>query len=230
MAAALTFTDTSLQKSLARYAAARRVRGRTDQDTLRKVMKEWLFLAWEKIPAGNKPKIQANLMQIVTKYKAAGKRRSKSKAANEMRGTLAMHIIMKLNYGGVREAAPKGGWQTDAPYRIAKRFVKMRLFSSNMHRAGLFKGFDLVHGRPGGGGPRYRKAPIGSADESLGNQLTEILVENWASSKGGIGISGLAGDAFEATAAAVATRFRQFAIEDELVNAQKYGVPLVISQ
>lgn len=219
----LQFTDLSLQHSLSRYAAARRHRGGTDQSTLRKVMREWLFEAWERIPEGNKPGIRANLMRIITTYARATKGR-KSKAQDEMKGTLAAKVIWMLDYKGARKL--KGA----AFYRMAKRFLNMRMFSANMHRAGLFKGFDLVHGRPPGrSGPKYKKHPIGDANESIGNQVSEILVENWASAKNGWGIAGIAGGAFEDSAAAIAEKFRRYAIADELQNAQKHGVPLVFA-
>ena len=219
---AVKITEMSLLNTLQRYAYLRSQRGRTLASTLRKVMREWVHQAYDFTMSAAKPnkaKIHGDMMRIITTYKKAGTR--KSKAADEMRGTLAARLIWLLDWRGAR------GLKGTAYYRHARKFREARKFSSGIHIAGFFPSFDLVHGRPAGqSGPRYRKAPLGKIEEKMLNQAAEIISENWASAKDGIGMQGLAGGAFASTAAAVEAKFKAFVIQDEKELAQKTGVPI----
>lgn len=221
---ALIITDRSLSAAIGAWADNRAERGKDFQDSLRKVMKAWVFAAYELVPVGDRAKIQSDLMKIVTRSSRIrpGRKHRASKAADKMRGTLAAAIIWKLDWKGSKSL--KGG----AFYRNAEKFLRARVFSSNIHRAGFFSTFDLVHGRPSGtSGPRYKKAPVGDSSESILDDAAEIISENFASSHNGDGITGIAGSAFESTLDGVVKIFRRYAMEAELARAQKKGVPLV---
>lgn len=221
---ALIITDRSLSAAIGAWAEDRSARGKDFQDSLRKVMKAWVFAAYDLVKPGDKAKIQRDLMKIITGYSRIkpGKRHRASKAADEMRGTLAARLVWLLDWKGAR------GAKAGAFYRLAKKFLNARVFSANIHRAGFFATFDLVHGRPAGtSGPRYKKSPVGDSSESVLDDAAEIISENFASAHNGIGITGLAGSAFESTLPNVIKIFRRYAMEAELARAQKRGVPLV---
>ena len=227
----IKITDVSLVTSLGAWADARKRRGKDYEDTLRKVMREWVHLAFDyvskKHPA-SKEKIRNYLMGVTMKYasrKSSVIGRKRSKAKMEMQGTLAAAIIWKLDWKGARSAK-----NSTAFYQKAKAFLRAREFSSGLHKAGFFATFDLVHGRPAGSsGPRYKKFPLGKVEQKQTGDWAEIVSSNFASAKNGLGITGLAGEAFDATLAPTIAKFRAYAIEEELKNATKHGVPLVFA-
>ncbi len=227
---AIVITDRSLSTAIGAWADARAERGKGYADSLRKVMKTWVFAAYDFLNAAhppNKAGITAYLMQQTRKVSPGDKKFTRRGAKNslEMTGTVAAAIIWKLNWKNARSAK-----NTAAFYQLAKKFMRAREFSSGIHRAGFFATFDLVHGRPGGSsGPRYGKFPVGNATENLLDDAAEIISENFASAKNGIGITGLAGSAFESTLPGVIEIYRRYAMEAELASAQKRGVPLVFA-
>lgn len=217
----IQFRDLSAEPALKLYAQQRARRGKDRADTLRKIMREWVFLAYDLVPPGDKVKIRNYLMSSTRAYAKQQSSRFNPRTAkvrNEMRGTMALAIVRKFDYKG---AASLSG---TALAKVAKAFVRARVFSSNLHRAGFFPAFDALHGRPAGtSGPRYKKHPPGGISEELADNVASILVENWASSKDGDGISGIAGSCFAATLPKVVEKFAAYALKDELADARKYG-------
>lgn len=204
-------TDTSGIHALAKYAAAEALRGKGLMETARKVFAFLVSFALAKIPNGDPKKIRAQLLQVVTAYTrinaaSAGvtsnlrsRKTRRNRTADALRGTLAAKLVWLLNYAGARAA--KGA----AFYKLVRKFVSGRVGAARLHRAGLSPAIAGVQqgrvGRvtnKGGALPKFRHTP-GSYAESLTEDVSNILAENWASAHGpgAKGIVGLAGFAFD---------------------------------
>lgn len=220
---ALQFFDLSANKSIQRWIELRKARGKDRNSSMRKIMHAWVKAAYYAVKPGDKMKIRTDLMRVTTKNANLKKGRTRGKVADEMRGTLAARLIWALDWKGARSAAPPGGWQTAAFYRLAKKFLRAREFSANLHRAGMFPAFEKLGYPTGMAGPRYKKFPPGMVEEKMLSDAAEILVENWASRKGGAGIAGISGSAFESTLPKVIEMFEAYSTADELAAAKKAG-------
>jgi hypothetical protein len=177
-------TDTSAVDALRRYAVAQGLRGKDLIDTLRKAMKFVVSFSLAKIPKGDPAKIRAHLTQIVSTYSKLESRnvRSKARAANQWRGTLAVKIIFKLNWQNVRLDAGFG--DIEAAYKKAALFTKNRVFAAGLHRSGLREAVLRLRAGAGAGRlPKFKDQP-GRYDEQLTENVTSILVENWARAAG----------------------------------------------
>ena len=224
MPGAITIIEDTLTPALNRWGAMRAARGKDMKSTLYKAAKLLLDFAWSKIPEGNKAKVEAQLMRILSTYsRTTGRTRRRlraSKTADKYRGTVAAAIVATINYKG---AKLKSGWADDAGfYSAVSAFVRGRKFSSGLHRAGLLAGYDLIHGRAKGRAPKYKHAP-GSASEKILADAVEIVFENFASSKGGGGMAEVAPDAFERAAREVAKMIEGWMAKDALAEARKAG-------
>lgn len=223
----LSVLDGGTSAGFSQWIGAQRARGKTDEQTLRYVMKIWVDFAWSKVPPGDKHKIRTDLMQVVAKRQKNPANRRTSKVADEMRGTRAARIVYWLNWKNAR--AEKGA----GFYRKARAFVSARAFSAMHHRAGFFPAYRFLKKSPEHSGPQYQKHPSGSAEGKFLEGLAEILVENFASSApvpgrpAPLGMSGLAGDAFEASLEEIAEMFSRFVREDSIKQGQAAGFTVV---
>jgi hypothetical protein len=177
-------TDTSALDALRRYAVAQGLRGKDLIDVLRKAMKYLVSFSMAKIPKGDPGKIRAQLTRIVATYSRISTRnvRSKTKAANQWRGTLAAQIVFKLNWQNARLDAAFG--DIEGAYKKAAQFTKNRVFAAGLHRSGLRMAVLRLHASSGAGRlPKFKDQP-GSYDEKIADNVTSILVENWARAAG----------------------------------------------
>lgn len=202
-------------------------RDKTAKDLLYKVMKFWVSFVQNKIPKGDKGKVQAQLMTLTQAYSRIGSgRRARlrgGKRANELRGTIAAAIVATLNYRGARLKAAFGD---DAGfYADVRRFIAARKFSVNLHRfAGFIPALEALGRLSGATGPRYRHAP-GSFSQTLTGEVASILVENAASAAqrpgrpAPLGVRGLAGgDPFAEVLPQLQALIIRFAAEDGVLT------------
>jgi hypothetical protein len=198
-------TDTSAMHALAKYAAKESLRGKGMLDTARKVFAFLVSFALAKIPNGDPRAIRANLMRVTTAYSRLrsasvgvssnirSRKTRRNRTADALRGTLAAKLVWLLNYAGARAA------RGPAFYKLVRKFVSGRVYSERLHRAGLLPALSGTRARSKGGRlPKFRHTP-GSYAESLTEDVSKILAENWASAHGpdAKGIIGLAGFAFD---------------------------------
>lgn len=199
-------------------------RDKTAKELLYKVMKFWISFVQNKIPKGDKGKVQRQLMTLTHAYsRLSSKRRGRlrgGKSADQLRGTIAAAIVATLNYQNARLKAAFGD---DAGfYAAVRKFIAARRFSTNLHRfAGFVPALQRIGRIPDQGtGPRYRNPP-GAVTEKLTSDVAEILVENFASSAqrphrpAPAGVRGLAGgDPFEQVLPQLQALIVRFAHED----------------
>ena len=226
----ISILDGGTSAGFGQWIGMQRQRGKSDKEILFYVMKFWLDFAWSKIPKGDRQKVKANLMQIVTKYSVIGKRRRRRRSAaeSEYLGTLAHRIVQALNYKNARSL--KGA----ARFRLDAQFVRARMFAVKHHAAGLYPGYRMVRkSAQDSSGPRYSRHPSGSANVNMRETLAEIMVENFASAAAvpgrpaPKGVAGLAGGAFEDAMSEVDALFTEFVRKDSIKQGMAAGFTVV---
>ena len=223
----ITLTELTAIDAFRQWGIQRELRGKGIQDTAKKVMKYWVTNAFQLIPKGDRNAIRARLMEIVTTYTqlpantaapTTKKAQRLAARANMYRGTAAARIVATLKLKGAR--APS----TAAFYALVAKYVNASVFSANLHRAGLLparKALSIPN--TGGPPPKIPNAP-GSYDEYLAEDIASIMVENWATSRGGDGITYLAGSAFDIALTETARRIAEFVQADVLKTAARIGL------
>lgn len=215
----ISITDLSASDALMRYAGIEALRGKNMAETMQKIMRFWVSFAIKKIPPGSEDKIWKDMTAIVTNYARLGTKRSKT--ADAWRGTYAAMIVAKLNWQGARTL--RGA----AFYGKARLFANRRKFAANLHRSGMRPAIMQLRGRMGSIGrmKKFKNQP-GGYTEKVQDRVVDILVENWAAagSPGSVGITGLAGGAFETALAEVETMLADFFIKDTKKWAEKVGL------
>lgn len=213
------------------WALARGMRGRDIYDTIAKVMRYWVSFAMAKVPLGDPARVRAGLMRQIRSYSALGRivhsggRNAGTRRADALRGTVASAIVAILNYKGARDLAKARSPQF---YARVNEYIRKRAYSVNHHRGGFIPAISVL-GRGKGsdpaasGGvrmPKYRH-PAGSMAHSFTDELAHILVENFASQSGEhpfrtrpVGITGLAGRAFEEALGEVGVMIGEFLRRD----------------
>ena len=179
-----TVTDMSAVDALRRYAVAQGLRGKDLAETLRKAMKFVVSFSISKIPKGDPAKIRANLTRIVSTYSKLETRnvRSKARASNQWRGTLAAKLVFILDWQNARLDAAFG--DIEAAYKKAGLFTQRRTFAAGLHRSGLREAAFRLRATSGAGRlPKFKDQP-GRYDEQLAEDVSSILVETWARAAG----------------------------------------------
>ena len=221
--------DLTLQSAFHDWAIQRELRGKGVADTAAKVMRYWVESALEEIPAGDREKVGTYLRTKITEYSsltAAAARgatpttksgQKKVARANEYRGTIAARIVAALNIYQSR------GKSFEQFYANVNKWVQRRIFSVNLHRAGLLPARRTLRLRDKKGNmPRIKNAP-GSYGERITDEVVVIMVENWATSHGGDGIVKLAGSAFDIGLAKATERIAGFVQADLEKTARRVG-------
>lgn len=225
-----TVLDGGVSAGFQQWITAQKQRGKSDRDILLYVLKIWLDFAWSKVPKGDKSKIRANLMEIVTDSSriVPGRRRRRSAAESQYKGTKAERIVRALNYKNARSLTGA------ARFKVVGQFVNARVFAAKHHAAGFYPAYRFVKKQPRDrSGPYYRRYPAGSAEGKFIDGLAEVMVENFAGSApvpgrpAPLGIAGLAGDAFEASMPEVAELFARFVREDSVKQGMAAGFTVV---
>lgn len=227
---ALQVTNT-LSGSLLDLAHSRLLRGKPLADSMRVIMRKWVYDAIAAIPRGDRAAMLAYFQRIVYQSKVAPalaridpfstSRRAAESAAriDKWRGTLAAWIVFKLNPYGARSKDPGSAFQR------VNRWVSNKLFATNLHKAGLFKARSQLHAPPGSDPlPKLRNAP-GDYTESVADGIVDLLAENWASAGGprAAGIAALAPGAFADTSDKLAEECFQSMLHSLLQAAKEAG-------
>jgi len=223
----ITLTELTAIDAFRQWGIQRELRGKGIQDTAKKVMKYWVTNAFQLIPKGDRNAIRARLMEIVTTYTqlpanptapTTKKAQRILDRANMYRGTVAARIVATLKLRGTR--APSSA----AFYGMVAKYVNLSVFAANLHRAGLLPARKaLAIPNTGGPPPKIANAP-GAYDEYLAEDIASIMVENWATSKGGDGITYLAGSAFDQALTETTRRIAEFVQADILKAAARVGL------
>lgn len=212
--------DLSASVALRQYAGMQQLRGKSITDTMRKVMRYWVSFAIAKIKPGDAEKINREMQNIVTNYSRLGRRRSK--AADAWKGTYAAMLVAVLNWRGARKMKGAGF------YSRARMFASRRVFSANLHKAGMRPAMMRLRANINAAGklPNYGKEPPGGFEQKTLDRVAEILVENWAKagSKRSVGIAALHGDAFNAALPEVEAMLTEFFAKDITEVAEKLGL------
>lgn len=198
------FTDLSASSALLKYAGLQGLKGRSMESTLRHIMKFWVSFAMKKIPQGKVSKIMADLGRVITSYSRISsgmvgmktnlrtRKTTRDRTIDRWRGTYAAALVAMLDYKGARTM---GAAQF---YRTVAQFVSRRRFAANLHRSGLRPAIMRLRAKTTGAGrlPEFKNQP-GLHKEQVSARVAEILVENWAASRDGDGITKLAPGAFD---------------------------------
>lgn len=213
--------------ALGQWAMQRGLRGKDIADTVAKAMGYLVKNALRRIDKGDRAKIERSLLTIIQEERqgAAKRKRAKGVQAEKFRGTLAARLVYLLDYKGARAQ-----FRARSPkfYQTVGQWYRARLFSTNLHRAGLLPALSTLRQGTEGPMPRYRKAP-GDIKHAFTAEDAEIVVRNWASSAERLGrqpagITGLAGDAFEAGLSEMERRVAEFLQRDMEAAAARAGL------
>ena len=218
------------------WAVARGMRGKDLAETVSNVMKYWVSFAMAKVPRGDRAKVRENLTRLVSTYSAidrqiySGKRNKDTRRADALRGTVAAAIVAILNYKGARELARQ---RSPEFYSKVREFIGKREYSVNHHRGGFIPAINVLgrgKGSTAGDRPPKYRHPSGLIAHQFTDELAEILVENFASQSGDHpfrtrpdGITGIAGDAFDAALGEVLELVSDFLQKDMLDAARSAG-------
>lgn len=222
-------TDLSLSGAFRTYARQQELRGKGIAETAKKFMRMWVGEALDRIPPGDRDKVQRYLLQQTATARVAAATKDTKKAArsaalaNQFRHTIAARIVAALNIYHAR------GKPADQFYSAVNRWFQRRLFAVNLHRAGLLPARrQLRLADRKGRMPRLSAAP-GDYGETLTEDIVTLVVENWASARktptnpSPKGITGLAGGAFDSALNAVNARITDYVLQNMRIAANRSG-------
>jgi len=208
------------------WAELQKLRGKSGEQVLRKLMTYWISFAIAKIPAGNAETIRADLMTLRRNYKPPiiG---AKGKAADRYRGTIAAMLVQRLNWKNANSAKNKRGGS--AFYGKVPQFINARVFSRNVHKAGFKPTLAALRAKSPDRTPNYGKMP-GTYEQDINDWSATLIAENYASSAQRPGntlapltIVGLAGDCLSAPEPEVARQLEKWLAEDLIAAANRTG-------
>lgn len=208
------------------WAELQKLRGKSGEQVLRKLMTYWISFAIAKIPAGNAETIRADLMTLRRNYKPPVNG-VKGKVADRYRGTIAAFIVQKLNWKGANAAKNKRGGS--AFYGKVGQFINARVFSRNVHKAGFKPTLAALRSKATDRMPNYRKMP-GTFEQEITDWAATLISENFASAAqrpgntdAPLGIAGLAPDCLSAAEPEVARQLEKWLAEDLIAAANRTG-------
>lgn len=228
----LLMADMSASDALMRYAGAEAMRGKTMQETLKKIMRYWVAFAMAKIDKGKSAKIRADLSAVVSAYSSVASSRTgqssnlrtrrvkRAKAVDKWKGTLAAKVVGLLDYKNAR------GSGFAAYYAAVGKFVSASAFSANLLRAGFRPAYQVLKAMPGAGRMPKFKAGAGRIKLQLADSVADILVENWAhgNSPRSKGIAEIAPTAFSIAFREVEIKMTEFYLKDIKKAAKESGL------
>ena len=189
--AALFTVHANLVENMEAYLAYQKAsRGRTEMQTLQRVMGYWISFAMAKVRRADREQIMLYLMGKTRLAKTLKpKTRRKAAARNEiLKNTLAIAIVVKTDYR-------KRGRAARGPelYKLTEKYIKARGFAAGHHRAGFIPALLVLKEPRDKSLPVYRRGLAGriSFTPPSVDEMT-ITVENWAKA-----IAEIAPDAFE---------------------------------
>lgn len=232
------------------WAQMQRIRGKSSEQNLKKVMKFWISFAIFKIQAADPADIEANLMRLTKGHsrRLTGmigassnlrsrrvKRASGAAMADKYRGTVAAAIVAYINYKGVKTASSLKSRKavvvdSAAFYQTVRKFVAARKYSARHHKAGFYPSITAlkISASTGGRLPKYRNTP-GSYKEDIRDLAATLVAENFASAAprpgrpAPLGISGLAPDCLTASEPEVARLLADWLAKDLMDAAHGAG-------
>lgn len=231
------------------WAQLQRIRGKSAEQTLRKVMKFWISFALFKIDAADPAAIEASLMRLTNGYSRRltgmigassnlrSRRVSRAKGAamaDKYRGTVAAAIVAVLNYKGVKTASSlksRKAIVVDSAgfYQKVRQFISARKYSARHHKAGFYPSITALKiGNTGGRLPRYRNTP-GSYKEDIQDLAATLVAENFASAAqrpgrpAPLGIAGLAPDCLRSSEPEIARLLADWLAKDLMDAAHGAG-------
>ncbi len=209
-----TFTVTNdFSETISAYVSREAGKGKEPVRILRRLMSYWLLNALKRTDRADAAGIVSELM---TKTRIRGSRKKrKSKLYEDMRDTLAVLYVLKTNYKGAKTAK-----EADL-YKIAKRFVASRKFSSGLHRAGFVPALRSLRTSAGERLPRYKNEPGEMAKQTETVDGVSIEATNFAKI-----IAEIAPNAFEDGGAELAQRLSGYLLQD-MLDAQRAAGLLV---
>lgn len=221
----LTVDPSAAFAAFDRWAQFQRIRGKSTEQILRKVMRYWISYAIAKIPVAEPGKIDANLTRQITTARppASARTRRTSAVADKWRGTLASAIVAALDYRGAR--ALRGA----AFYRRVAAFVSARKYAARHHKAGFLPAIQALRVPAGGGRlPRYSRPP-GAYQEHISDLAAILIAENFAKAAtrpgrpAPIGIQGIAPAALSAAESEVARTLHRWLVADLMTAGRRAG-------
>ncbi len=225
MVSTLTVDPSTAFAAFTRWAELQRIRGKSTEQILRKVMQYWISYAIAKIPVAEPGKIEANLTRQITAGPARPGARSRrtTARADKWRGTLAAAIVAALDYRGAR--ALRGA----AFYRRVAAFVSARKYAARHHKAGFLPAIQALRvPAPGGRLPRYSRPP-GAYQESISTLAAILIAENFAKAAtrpgrpAPKGIQGIAPTALSAAETEVARTLHRWLVADLMAAGRRAG-------
>ena len=212
MAETFTVTNT-FSETVSSYVSRELGKGKDPVRVLRRLMSYWLLNALKNTKREDATEIVAELM---TKTRIRGTRKKRqSKLYQDMRDTFAVLLVLKTNYKGAKTA------KAADLFKIAKKFVANRKFSSGLHRAGFVPALKSLRTRPGERLPRYKNEPGEMAKITETDDVTSIIATNFAKV-----IAEIAPNAFEEGGAELQQKLSGYLISD-MLDAQKAAGLLV---
>lgn len=216
MATNLFTVDDGLTETLKTFALIRSLRGRDMLGSMRWIMKEWVSGAIDAIEGTSRARILADLskrvhaaqkvkaLSFVDPFNTSLAKARKIGLIDRWRGTLAAAIVAIYNIGGAR------GQSAVAFYNAVNKWAQRKAFSANLHKAGLYKARRELHIASGAEPAKLMHAP-GDYKETVTDEAADLLAENWASAGNpdALGITGLAGNAFEISAKSIQAKFEK---------------------
>ncbi len=226
-AAPLFHVTDDLSPAFHAYAMERGLRGKELAETVRIIMRKIVFHAINNTPKGDRAKLLEYMERKVydskvtlTKLGANPSKAAAKRAARveRWRGTLAAWIVFKLNIYGARSKKP------DQAFAAVNKWVMRVAFGTNLHRAGFIKARGALRVASSERLPRLKESQ-GDYQERIGEEIVDLLVENWASAKGprSVGITGIAGDAIEKAFPSVEVELTERLFQKFTESAKKSG-------
>lgn len=177
------------------YARLQQIRGKTAEQTLKKVMRFWISFAMNKIDKADSKEIEANLMRLTARSSKLMVRSRKSmraktqnrfgRVADKYRGTLAAAIVAILGWGGVKNASSMKGRKRVVGdgalfYQMVPKFISARKYAAGVHRAGFNPAVTALRITGTGKTPKYKRVP-GTYTEDIKETAATLVAENFAS-------------------------------------------------
>ncbi len=209
-----TFTvQDQFSETVSRYVSREMGKGKDPRRAMSRIMVDWLFQAMKAAPPEDADEIVLYLMGLV-RLNTPKTSRKRAAVVNEMRDTLALLIVRKINYKGARTA------NTADASKIAKKYVNARRFSAGFLKSGFHPALRELRKSSPDKYPRYKKHPPGELIPftMTPNEIT-LAASNFATF-----IAERYPHAFEQGAATVNARFSQYLLDDMIAEQNAAGL------
>lgn len=210
----LLIVQESFSETVGRYVSREVGLGKNPRRTMGRLMGNWVLNALKRTRKADKAAILEHWMKPSTRGRLPSTRAKRSKLAHEMAETQAIAYVRFINYGGKAKSLSFQDLRI-----LARKFVKARVFSAGIHKAGYIPALRVLRQAAGERPPRYKNEPGTEPKWTENPHRLSVEVMNFANI-----IAELAPNAFEDGAAELQGFLQGYLAKDLVEGLNNAGV------